>query len=312
MSMHTRAFGEMHILIYGQDPLVPMKLEQTFAQARPADEIRFDSFEDYDQAYDFAKENKSVGLVFLLENCGEMDLNSVYKQFSKLGEQQDTCFGVLIHDGQESFKGLRAMKDNDHLIAYYDVNDLLDADKAPFLLKEIWEKYQEAFEKQVIPSALAQTYRSMALLHVNEEELSFRQRLCTLLTGEMNVSWKEGFLLKWHPVLEVLQKDEGNVLHANKTLTDYYAAIKPTAGMKDITAVANGEMGVAQKVATATSILGDVAQAQGLETFLQETLANVSPRSKALLRTMKRHQDRIVEFSQTSTKQQAPRLLKVV
>lgn len=310
MSMHTRAFGEMNILIYGQDAMTPMKLEQTFAQARPADEIRFDSFEDYDQAYDFAKENKNVGLVFLLENCGEMDLNSVFKQFSKLGDHQDTCFGVLIHNGDETFKGLRAMKDNDQLIAYYDVNDLLDADKAPFLLKEIWEKYQEAFEKQVIPSALAQTYRSMALMHVNEEELNFRQRLCTLLTGEMNVSWKEGFLLKWHPVLEVLEKDEGKVLSANKTLMSFYSAIKPDSSMVDVTSVANAEIGVAQKVAAATTILGK--KGEGLETYLNETLTNVSPRSKALLRTMKRHQARIVEFAQTTSTQQAPRLLKVV
>ncbi len=312
MSMHTRAFGEMNILVYGQDPLVPMKLEQTFAQARPADEIRFDSFEDYDQAYDFAKDNKNIGLVFLLENCGEMDINSVFKQFSKLGDHQDTCFGVLIHNGQESFKGLRAMKDNDQFIAYYDVNDLLDADKAPFLLKEIWEKYQEAFEKHIIPNALAQTYRSMALLHMNEEELSFRQRLCTLLTGEMNVSWKEGFLLKWHPILEILEKDEGKVLSANKTLTDYYQMIRPQGGMQDITTVASAEIGIAQKVATATTLLAQIAQQKQLDTYLTETLATVSPRSKALLRTIKRHQQRIVEFSQTTSSQQAPRLLKVV
>lgn len=310
MSMHTRAFGEMHFLIYGKDALVPMKLEQTFALARPADEIKFDSFEDYDQAYDFAKENKNVGLVFLLENCGEMDLNSVFKQFSKLGDHQDCCFGVLLHNGQESFKGLRAMRDNENFIAYYDVNDLLDQDKAPFLLKEIWEKYQEAFEKQIIPSALAQTYRSMALLHVTEEELNFRSRLCTLLTGEMNVSWKEGFLLKWHPILEVLEKDEGNVLHANKALTDYYQAIKPKSDLKDITEIANAEIGVAQKVAAATTVLA--SQGADLENYLSTTLASVSPRSKALLRTMKRHQARILEFAQTTTQSQAPRLLKVV
>ena len=312
MSMHTRAFGEMHFLIYGQDPLVPMKLEQTFAQARPADEIRFDSFENYDQAYDFAKENKNVGLVFMLENCGEMEINSVFKQLSKQSDNQDTCFGVLIHNGQESFKGLRAMKDNDHLIAYYDVNDLLDLDKAPLLLQEIWDKYQESFEKQVIPTALAQTYRSMALLHLDEDNLQFRQRLCGLLSSEMNLSWKEGFLLKWHPILEILEKDESNVLLANTSLTELYQAIKPQPEMLEISKIANSEISIGVKVAAATTLIGKAAQDNQLDKYLTSVLSDVTPRSKALLRIMKRHQQRILEFSVSTSTSNSSRLLKVV
>lgn len=308
--MHTRAFGEMHFLIYGQDPLVPMKLEQTFAQARPSDEIQFDSFENYDQAYDFAKDNKNVGLVFMLENCGEMDLNSVFKQFSKQSENQDVCFGVLIHNGQESFKGLRAMKDNDQFIAYYDVNDLLDADKAPFLLKEIWEKYQDAYEKLIIPSVMAETYRNLALLHLSEEDLSFRQRCCNLLTGEMNVTWKEGFALKWFPTLEILAKNESDVLNANKALQEIYDSISSSHSSQNLTEIANSESSIATKITTAVLTLATEASKNNLDAFLNEQLKEVSPRSKAILRTLKKSQARIMEFQESSSS--TIRRLKVV
>lgn len=312
MSMHTRAFGEMNFLIYGQEPLVPMKLEQTFAQARPSDEIRFDSFENYDQAYDFAKDNKNVGLIFMLENCGEMDINSVYKQFKAQSEFQQTCFGVLIHNGQETFKGLRAFKENDELIAYYDVNDLLDIDKAPFLLKEIWEKYQEAFEKQVIPTALAQTYRSMAMIHSTEEEIVFQQRLSTLLSGEMNVSWQEGFLLKWHPILKVLCKDENNLIKANQTLNQLYQHIQPTESHSTIEGVANSQQGIAAKIIIATNLLSKISSIEEMTSYLNSSLQNVTPRSKALLRIIKKHHQKIIEFHQSSNQEKRKPLLKVV
>lgn len=312
MSMHTRAFGEMHFLIYGQDPLVPMKLEQAFAQARPADEIRFDSFENYDQAYDFAKENKNVGLVFMLENCGEMSLTSVLTQLSKQTELQNVCFGILLHNGEESFKGLRAMKDNNQFIAYYDVNDLLDPDKTQFLLEEIWSKYQEALEKTVIPVALAQTYRSIALLHQGEEDINFTQRLCTLLSSEMNLTWQEGFALRWFPVLRILENDERSLLQANKQLMSFYEIIKPSIKFNSLLEIANSEIGVAQKVASATTLVSDSARSGQLEQFLSKELKEVSPRSKALLRILKRHQQRILEFSNYSSNQNSSRILKVV
>ena len=312
MSMHSRAFGEMHFLIFGQDPLVPMKLEQSFSQARPSDEIKFDSFESYDQAYDFAKDNKNIGLIFILENCGDLALNSVFNQLSSQTCNQEICFGVLVHNGQESFKGLRAMKDNDQLIAYQNVNDLIDPDRASFFLKEIWDKYQEAFEKKIIPPALAQTYRSMALLHVDEESLNFRQRLCSLLSSEMNLSWQEGFLLKWHPILEILEKDEGKVLTANNTLLSLYETIRPDSRAEDLFEISNSDENIGKKVAAATSILSKAAHQNQLEIFLKSLLSNVSPRSKALLRSMKRNEQKILEFSNSIHFSNTPRLLKVV
>lgn len=313
MSMHTRAFSEMHFLIYGEDPLLPMKLEQTLANSRPSDEINFDSFESYEQAYDFAKDNKNVGLIFLLENCGDKSINSVFEQLSKMTEKQDTCFAVLLHNGEESFKGLRALKDNEKLIGYYDVNEMLDENKTAFILKDIWQKYQECYEKTLIPSVLAQTYRSLAVLHAKEETINFSSRLTTLISGEMNISWKESFILKWYPTLQIIKEHEGAVLSSNVKLQALFDSIfSGELSDKTLDTIASSEHDVAKKITAAVERITSSFIKSSTESLLSEELKQVTPRSKALTRILKKHELRINELSSQCQSKHNLSLLKVV
>jgi len=297
MAIHTRAFGDMRILIYGNDPLVPMKLEQTFAKVSPANELKFDSFENYEQAYDFAKDMKNVGLVFILENCGEVDLSSLLKQFTKLNEDHESCFGVLVHGGEESFKGLRTLRSNPDFLDYVTVEDLLDVDKCSIQLQDIWTKYQDAFESKVIPAPLGNTYQAMAHHHASEESINLAQRLSQLLGNEMNITWKESLILRWAPVIDVLSANESDVLAANKPLAMLYNQLKVQADLRSLSEIASSEIGIAQKVALSASILTQAASSKSLEALLLTTLREVGPRSKPLLRTIKKHQSAIIEIS---------------
>jgi|GEM_PF-3111736 len=312
MDNHSRSLGGMNILIYGKDPLMPMKLEQALATAKPADEVLIDSFENYDQAYNFCKDNKNVGLVFLFENCGEMDVNSVFTQFQKLNEYQDTCFAVLLHNGMETIKGLRASKDNDSIIGYYNVNDLLDLNKTSFFMQEIWEKYQTTFEKILIPSILASTYKTIAQKHLPTEILNFGERLSVLLSGEMNVTWKESLMLKWSPVLKVLKENDQDLIKGNKQLFGLYQIVESNQNSSDLKQIAESELEIAKKISTTVQCLISSMKENKLEMVLQNAIKEVTPRSKALLRILKRRELNILEMAKASDVTTKVAQLKVV
>jgi hypothetical protein len=308
--MHTKAFGEMSILIYGQDPMVPMKLEQSFAKVRPSDEVNIDSFEDYNQCYDFAKEKKNIGLVFLLENCGDLTLNSVFDQFVRTQEESLVTFGIIVHNGTETFKGLRALKSHDKFISYYSVEELLDETKAHYIMQEIWQKYQEEYEKILISAPLAQTYRSMALHFTSPEEIHFKDRVCTMLTSQMNVSWLENMVLKWYPVLSTLEKHEPHLLTTNENLYSLYKSMKTDQTHTCIETIANHEMPITHKITNATDLLYTKAHSKELHEYLKTTMEKVSPRSKAMLRILKKSQDQVISFATNIENKKS--MLKVV
>ncbi len=107
MGLHDRAWTGLDLIAFGAKPLVPMQIEQAFASASPSNEIRFDSFEHYEDALNFCKTKKSVGFIFLLEDCGKLPFIDVFTQLSKAYESRGwPCYGVLLHNGVETIEGI--------------------------------------------------------------------------------------------------------------------------------------------------------------------------------------------------------------
>jgi len=146
LGLNEKAWAGINIVVYGKTPLLPMQLEQAIAQASPANEVRIDSFEDYDQAYDFCKAQKNIGFIFVLENSGEVLAADVFRQLGVHYESKGwPCFGVLLHEKEKTMMGYLSLQKNKNLIAYHPVQDLLDGDKTFNTISEVWKSFVSKF-----------------------------------------------------------------------------------------------------------------------------------------------------------------------
>jgi hypothetical protein len=299
MGMHEKAWSGLSIVIFGRTPLIPMRVEQAIAAAAPALETRTDSFEDYAQAFDHCKEKKSVGFILLHENCGELPIESVFKQLASHYEAKGVpCFGVLLHEGTKSFSGYQAMSREPRLIDYIPASDLLEPANTGETLLRLWHSYAEAFEAILVPEKLQSTLECLVASQLDISSIEFQRRTTTLLTANLNISWVEQVALKWVHVIQALKASGSEALKANQGLEAMCKLAEFSTQDTDAIAIAQSRKSLCSRTASIVHLL-NVARLNGT---LPEFLALVSTQSKpgaaALIRHLAMGRSRIIRFSE--------------
>ncbi len=298
LGINERAWSGVNIMIFGQTPLLPMQIEQSIAAASPANEIKIDSFEDYKQAYDFCKNQKTVGLILIEENKDSVLSADTFKELAQHYESKGwPCFGVLVYTNEKSMMGYLSMQKNRNLIAYISAKDFTEPSRVYNTLGEIWSQFVNAFESNVIPQKLQETLLSIVEPVVSHESFNFRSRLSTVLSQGMNVSWIEMVALRWRPVVEAVEKINSNAMKPNQALSQIVAQALPDNVSSDMVATVKANTSLCKRISKLVEIL-DGARLNG---SLANELANIGaiakPGSPALLRQLSKSKDRIISIA---------------
>ena len=299
MGINEKAWAGINIVIYGKTPLLPMKMEQAIAMASPANEVRIDSFEDYDQAYDFCKSQKSVGLILILENSGEGLAADTFKQLGIHYESKGwPCFGTLFHENGKSMLGHLSLQKNKNLLNYYSVEDILDPRRTFSTITEIWNSFVAAFENSIVPTKLQETLISLTEPVLAGESLHFQNRTSVLLSHDLNISWMESIALKWHPVISALKKTNDKALVPNGVLVQIADLAKTEGNASDIVSVTNSKESLCSRISTVVQLLDQARMQNNLRETLEAITPAARPGSPALLRRIAYSKERILAISE--------------
>ncbi len=298
LGTNEKAWAGMNIVIFGKTPILPMKIEQAIATASPANEVRIDSFEDYDQAYDFCKAQKNIGLIFILENSGEVLASDSFKQLGSHYESKGwPCFGVLLHENEKSMMGYLSLQKNKNLIAYLPVSDFLNSQRTFNALNEVWTLFTTAFEQRLIPEKLQETLLSLVEVELPTSNYNFQMRVLTLLCQTLNISWLEALALKWQPVISILKKTNKKALVPNNSLVQIADMASPHEKIKDIFNVINLKTELPGRLVTVAKLLDEARTRGKLEQVLESLIEKARPGAPALLRRIVSVRENIVSIA---------------
>jgi hypothetical protein len=297
MGNHSKAWTGLNVLIFGKTPGVPVSIELSLAKATPSNEVKFESFEDYEQAYDFCKEKKNIGFILLLENCGPAGPAAVFKELSSSYEAKGwPCYGILLHESSESFIGLRALRANRNILGYYAVRELTDPSKTFHLLSEIWESFTSAFESYILPESLRETLLSLASSQITNESFIFRDRVKTLLCSNLNVSWIEMTGMRWHNIIENLKKNNPSALTPNRALVQI-SDICQYAKSDNPIDLLKSKASLPSRVSGLLDYLDDKRLKGELEAALQQISTQAKPGAPALIRHIAAQKEQILTIA---------------
>lgn len=213
MSNHPGAWEGIEFLIYGENPLVPMQIEQLIVKAIPNIEKIIESFDDYNDAYDYAKANSNSGLLILVESDDHQYLSDVADNLSKPFEQvngwKPSVF--LVSREKTSKEGFKFFAENKSCIGYESFEDLKDQNRVGKIFEELWKSFRDNFEAEILPDALQNSLISISLENgIDSESDQFIQRSSILISDALNVSWLESISLKWYSILRFLDKNSSS------------------------------------------------------------------------------------------------------
>src|SRR5690606_25197486 len=101
---------------------------------------------------DFCKSKRTVGFIFLIEDSNAIDPANTFRELSKAYQSKGwPCFGILLHQGNETLKGHRSLRNEQNLIDYQALQTFLDPAKTHEALNRTWEGFNAAFEKSLVP-----------------------------------------------------------------------------------------------------------------------------------------------------------------
>lgn len=285
MGLHERAWAGLEIMVFGKTPLLPMQIEQAIAAATPANEVKIESYEEYADALDYCKDRRTVGFFVLLENCGEYPVHDVFKQLSKPYEQKGwPCFGILVHEGQESFVGLRTLQRSPNILGYHSSKDFLDKTKTPSLMNDIWNAFSAAFEKHLVPNALQETFTSLAVETTPIDSIHFQDRVTTMLSHRLNVSWIETVALRWAPSIDAIQAKHPSALSPHVALTQICSLTQFKGDRAKYETIVASKEALVARIRAAAEFLDSKRLSGELEGVLQTLGALSRPGAPAMLR----------------------------
>jgi hypothetical protein len=102
----------IEILIFGEEPILPMKIERQIAAAAPYDEIRLESFESFEDALDYCNKSKKVGLFFFIGK--NQSINYWSKLFDVLSlpyvsKTEWPALSVIIYENSVTDKSIKPL-----------------------------------------------------------------------------------------------------------------------------------------------------------------------------------------------------------
>ncbi len=220
MALHSKSWSGVKILVFGATPMIPMRIEQSLAVADPSNEVNVDSFEDYDQAYDFCKTQQNVGLIFMLENAGKAPPLGIFRQLAKPYEDsRGPCFSVLVHENGETLQGHSSIRfSKGKIIDYVSATALLNPVTAYPILTELWKKYIDSIQEFIAPEALTLAIHEIVEPILSSADRILIDRVANCLSQKLSVSWWEALAIRWESTLKALEQADPTLWKTLKSL----------------------------------------------------------------------------------------------
>lgn len=302
---HTRAFLGLNILVYGETPLLPMQIEQGIAQATPEHELLVDSFESYDDAYDFTNLKKNVGVAFILENSGELDPAQVLRELSNASKELGYfVIGVLVHEGSPSIKGYKTLSDNRQFIRYIPSSSLTEPGICKSLMNELWETYSALYEAELIPEPLKTSIYSVVEKEFDHDSRAFYERTVRLISTNLNITWLESIAVQWAPVEMIVKEKCPEVIQPHQIFEDTIALARPWEmfapkifNYESLRVSATSNRVLPSRIVGTAIILNEMRKLGTLQKELQILGTQTKPTSPALLRHIVQYREKLIEFA---------------
>jgi hypothetical protein len=299
MGIHDRAWDGIKMVVLANQPLQAMRLEQAIASASPATEVRLSSFEEYAQAFQFCKEQKDVGFLFVHEQCGEASFLSAFRELAGLYSNYGAlAYGVVLYDGEPNSFAEKSVGKNPQLLDYLPASSLLDESRTLDALGGIWDQYIGAFESAVLPKALQSSLIAVAEEQMGPDGVNFVSRLSTNLLSDLNVSWLESVAIRWSPLLAAVLENSPAILKNHDLLTHFVEMCQAPDRVpeNDLLAFLGGKASLPIKVRALAGSLDEHRRAGSLAAQLRLIESANKPGAPKLVRHVAKNIDRILAF----------------
>lgn len=303
--MMSKALNNLSILIYGEEPLIPMKIEQSIASIWPSAEVSLESYEDYEDALSHVRTQKSFGLLFVLDTAKRLPLDGVIHNLSKpyLDTTGFPAATILVSTEMPTISGYKAMASNSNIIEYTSLRDLLDHDTGKNALKSLWTKYIGHLDKTIMPEAMRGLLESLAVTSgVSADTLQFKSRLAHFFHGKANLSWIESLALSWFFLIEDqlhLQTAFTNLAASNLVKVLHDGSIAQS--FNDLESIAKITSSTGAKVRYVINLLEQWRASDSLSSHLDTLKKSVKPFSPFIIRTIASESDTIQRFAKESS-----------
>jgi hypothetical protein len=297
MEIHDRAWEGFRILVLGKTSLLPMQIEQSIASAHPDIEVQLSSFESYDQAFKFCKQEGNVGFFLITEDAADVPFNSAFKELAVHYEKNGfPAFGAILYHGEPNAFSERLVSKTPQLLEYLPTSVLLNPNQVDMTMRQLWQSYVLSFEQKILPKPLQDSLNALAEDRLGVESFHFISRLTNNLSSELNLSWLENVALKWAYVLEAVEESAPAVLRPSPHLRSLLQLCKgPSIG--NITSDNLGSQIPLSKKVFALAKELDLARTQGkLGKILDGAASLAKPGAPKLLRHLQKHKNTILTF----------------
>mgnify|MGYP000409029517 CR=1 FL=1 len=211
MNLHLNAWANVNVLIFGKTPIVPMKIEQSISRFFPQMEEFIYSYESYEDAFDLAKESKSINLIFF-EDCDyEVEQKQIVKNLSYHYEKTGfPCLFVAFYNSTPNINNFKDLSKISGFLEYIEL-DLLIGEGVKSFVEELWSKYVDKVREIIIPHNIESNIRS-CFNSAQLKELNKLERVSSVLSAELNLDWKSKLILNSYFFIQEAKKLEVNLL----------------------------------------------------------------------------------------------------
>jgi len=188
----SRRWDDIQIVIYGKSALIPMKIKDSISSFSEEIGSQVYSFEDYEDAYDFCKASKNVGLVFILENCGDLEFSDILNNLSNIFSVNGMpAYGVLIRENDINSKSLMEIIKNKNIIDYVNVNDFINPNLTFSTMEKIWMNFSTKRKNYYLPEKVEETFYELIKITGTFSKVSCLNQIQNILMAQSNLSWED-------------------------------------------------------------------------------------------------------------------------
>jgi len=302
MKIHDRAWEGFKVVILSNEPMSAMRIEQAIAAAAPAVEVQLSSFESYDEAFHYCKEQKDVGFFFLHEKCGEQSFSNVFRELAKQSQGHGIpAFATILYDGVENAFNEKLVGKNANFLDYVDTVEVLDPEKTAPFLERTWGQLEVAFEDQVFSRNLQASLSASAEAVLGSAGLHFSLRLTNNLLGNANVTWLENLATKWSLVLSTVQESMPVVLKPHPVLQYFIEMCKVEISLNEenLQTFLQSKTSICGKIAVITAYLNEHRKQGTLDQQLDLISSWNRPGGAVLIRQIAKNKSRIISFQES-------------
>lgn len=313
MKIPTNILDKDAILIFGKKDLEPMNLEISIAETFPHLDEKTYSYENYDDAYDCAKDKKNFSIIMLIDSAVSTPMANIFDNLSRHYQNNGLeSVGVMISAEERlSLSSARLLSIRKNVIGPYSLSDLLDKEKSVYFFEEIFDQYGEKLKQQILPTEFHQSL--LDLCKVQQFKTSsneFQERVIRLLCSKANVPILTSHLLPIVPLIRTIYSQYPEIIRAQSHLDRFYLSLITDKAYENFDQIQGASLSIEQKILLSADLLLSKVD-EGLERFLIDFKSSMPSHLQGITKVIKNCQDQIIKFNNEASSKTVTTRLRV-